>query len=117
MEPGDVVLGRFEVERFAGSGGMGDLYVGRDRQTRAPVALKTLHVERAEDRARFLREVKILSELRGPHVVRYVGHLRVLLSTDQGWAQRRKPPCWFWFVVTSSVWRYAFGSALLPGCC
>src|SRR5258706_11021828 len=77
MEPGDVVLGRFEVERFAGSGGMGDLYVARDRVTRALVALKKLHPQsyaRPEERARFLREVKILSELHGPQVVRYVGH-------------------------------------------
>ena len=74
MQPGTVVGGRFTVEREAGVGGMGTVYAARDALTGALVALKVLGRVSDVDRARFLREARILAELDHPGVVRYVAH-------------------------------------------
>lgn len=42
MRPGDIVAGRFEIERRAGSGGMGEVFRARDLASGAAVALKVL---------------------------------------------------------------------------
>ncbi|WP_437973000.1 protein kinase [Sorangium sp. So ce295] len=70
----DVVEDRFEIERFAGSGGMGDVYRARDRRSGEAVALKVLQGASAGDLRRFAREAKALVTLRLPGVVRYVAH-------------------------------------------
>jgi tetratricopeptide (TPR) repeat protein len=72
VQPGDVIAERFEVETFAGEGGMGALYRARDRQTGATVAVKC--VTGAGSAARFVREARALAELRHPAIVRYVAH-------------------------------------------
>src|ERR1700742_5139164 len=75
MQPGDVFADRFEIERVAGSGGMGTVYRVLDRTTRIPSALKVLNGESSvADQARFKRESRLLSELRHPAIVRYEGH-------------------------------------------
>jgi len=74
MNPGDVVADRFEVMELAGRGGMGEVYRAVDRSTGATIALKLLHADQAEVRARFLREAKLLSEIRHPAVVAHVAH-------------------------------------------
>ncbi|TKD00098.1 serine/threonine-protein kinase [Polyangium fumosum] len=74
MQPGDVVGGRFVLERIAGTGGMGSVFRGHDRATRAPVAIKVLAQHDAEAIRRFDHEAKILAELGHPHIVRYVAH-------------------------------------------
>ncbi|HEX8791463.1 MAG TPA: protein kinase [Polyangiaceae bacterium] len=71
MRAGEVLANRFEVERLAGSGGMGTVYRARDRDTGEPVAVKLLS-RGGEDR--FLREARVLAELRHPAIVRYVAH-------------------------------------------
>ncbi|HEX5060368.1 MAG TPA: serine/threonine-protein kinase, partial [Kofleriaceae bacterium] len=71
---GDVIAGRFEVERHVGAGGMGVVYRALDRDTSGAAALK---VVRGTDRAtneRFEREVTVLAELRHPNIVGYVTH-------------------------------------------
>jgi hypothetical protein len=42
VKPGDVLLGRFVVERLAGCGGMGVVHRGTDRVTGEEVAIKVL---------------------------------------------------------------------------
>src|SRR4051812_11752405 len=42
MGPGDVVADRFEIQRFAGAGGMGTVYRAEDRLRGEAVALKIL---------------------------------------------------------------------------
>jgi tetratricopeptide (TPR) repeat protein len=76
VNPGDVVVGRFEIERLAGQGGMGAIYRARDLHGGARVALKVLRDTRRsyEDEQRFAREARVLSELSHPNIVRYVAH-------------------------------------------
>jgi hypothetical protein len=73
MGPGITIADRFEVERAAGTGGMGTVYRARDRVTGLPVALKVLR-EDAGQADRFAREAEVLCELRHPGIVRYVAH-------------------------------------------
>ena len=72
LTPGSVVAERFEVERLAGSGGMGAVYRVFDRWTEQPVALKVLFD--GADKARFAREALLLAELSHPGIVGYVSH-------------------------------------------
>ena len=74
MQIGELVAGRFEIERMAGRGGMGAVYRAIDRSTGAPVAVKLLRVgaERLGDR--FDRESRLLAELSHPAIVRYLDH-------------------------------------------
>ena len=71
MRAGQIVEGRFEIERFAGAGAMGLVYRARDTLSGGPVALKILAHGGTE---RFLREGRVLAELNHPHIVRYVAH-------------------------------------------
>ena len=66
--------GRFAVERVAGEGGMGTVYLARDLASGEPVAVKVLQREDAPDIERFEREAHVLAELRHPSIVRYVTH-------------------------------------------
>lgn len=71
--PGDVIAGKYEVERVLASGGMGVVVSARHRQLRQRVALKFLLPEAAELSEyadRFLREARAAVALRGEHVVR-----------------------------------------------
>ncbi|MFO0587713.1 MAG: protein kinase [Polyangiaceae bacterium] len=70
---GDVLVGRFGIERVAGEGGMGVVYRAKDNVTGQPVALKLLRAA-TFDADRFFREARVLSEVRHPGVVGYVAH-------------------------------------------
>ncbi|HEX5058845.1 MAG TPA: serine/threonine-protein kinase, partial [Kofleriaceae bacterium] len=72
MKPGEVVEDRFALERVAGSGGMGTVYRAIDRTTGTPVAFKVLRSASQDAASRFAREVRILSSLRHPGIVRYI---------------------------------------------
>lgn len=79
LRDGQVLAGRFAVERLAGMGGMGAVYRAADLQTGQPVALKILRSHEREplgqaDIDRFVREARILAQLRHPAVVAYVDH-------------------------------------------
>src|SRR6185369_5218253 len=80
MKPGDLVAGRFEIERLAGWGGMGDVYRAVDRLRGLPVALKVLHGEDHRESPfaaeRFAREAETLAELTHPAIVKYIAHGR-----------------------------------------
>lgn len=67
-----VRVGRFELLRRLGQGGMGEVYVAYDDQLDREVALKLLLRERADDpsaRERMLREAQVLARLSHPNVV------------------------------------------------
>src|SRR5579859_2861743 len=73
MQPGEVIAERFEIEQAAGAGGMGTVYRARDRRTGSAVAVKVLRTEGTRDE-RFLREARLLAEVKHPRIVRYVSH-------------------------------------------
>jgi tetratricopeptide (TPR) repeat protein len=72
MHPGVRVAERFQIERVAASGGMGTVYRALDTLSGQPVALKVLAPSAAGERARFVREVRVLAELHHPTIVRYI---------------------------------------------
>jgi eukaryotic-like serine/threonine-protein kinase len=74
MRPGEVIDGRFELDRLVGSGGMGEVYRALDRASGEPVAIKVLFDEPNAVAARFMREAEVLAELHHPGIVRYVAH-------------------------------------------
>jgi tetratricopeptide (TPR) repeat protein len=74
LESGDLVDARFDVEFCAGVGGMGRVYRCRDQVTGRSVALKVMAALGSANRERFAREVRLLSALRHPGIVRYVAH-------------------------------------------
>jgi serine/threonine protein kinase len=76
LAPSALVANRYEIERLAGSGGMGAVYRARDSYSNEWVALKVLHAQNAagQETERFAREAQLLSELRHPGIVSYVAH-------------------------------------------
>ncbi len=80
---GQVLAGRFELQRVVGRGGMGEVYAGADRDSGRPVAVKlirTEHSARVEALQRFLQEAEAVAKLGHPAVVRML-HVDV---TDDG---------------------------------
>ncbi len=72
---GRVVAGRFELEREAGSGGMGTVYRARDlTDGRARSRSRSSTGASCASAQRFEREAAILAELSHPAIVRYVAH-------------------------------------------
>ena len=72
-------LGAYEIIALLGTGGMGDVYKGRDIRLDRHVALKILRPElavRPDARQRFEREARALSSLNHPHIctLHDVGH-------------------------------------------
>jgi len=64
VEPGDVIADRFVVEAPVGHGGMGAVFRARDRLTGDPAAVKVLRDDAARHFDRFVREARVLAELR-----------------------------------------------------
>jgi serine/threonine protein kinase len=72
LSPGTLIGGDFEIERRLSGGGMGEVYVARQRSTGALRALKRLHAHLVADpvmRARFEREAKVVARIESQHVV------------------------------------------------
>ena len=64
--------GTYDVERQLGAGGMGSVYLGRDRTLDRAVAIKVIAPELAATaalRERFLREARTVARLRHPNIV------------------------------------------------
>jgi len=73
-QPGDVIGQVYEVRRYIGGGGFGDVYLVNSRKTGEGFALKTFHDEFLSDvkvRDLFRKEATVLMELeRHPYLVR-----------------------------------------------
>lgn len=71
--------GRYAIEKLIGSGAVGHVYLGRDRQTGDPVAIKELMsdwVARSPDAIeRFRREGEALRKLNHPNIVKVLATL------------------------------------------
>lgn len=61
---------RYQALRVLGAGGFGTVYLAEDRRVERRVAIKLLHVDDDEVRARFQREARVTAALEHPHVVR-----------------------------------------------
>lgn len=73
VRPGDVVAGKYRVERLLGRGGMGFVVAARHEQIGHKVALKLLLPEvseRGELIERFIREAKAAVQLKSQHATR-----------------------------------------------
>jgi serine/threonine-protein kinase len=72
VRPGDVIAGKFQVERTLGEGGMGFVVAARHLQLGQTVALKFMREEvcSAEYKTRFLREARNTVRLKSMHVSR-----------------------------------------------
>ena len=66
---------RFQLESRVGGGGMGEIYRAVDLSNNERVALKLLNKGAPPgERARFMREVEVLADLRHPGIVAYIDH-------------------------------------------
>ena len=73
VRPGDVLVGKYRVERVLGSGGMGVVVAAHHLQLDEKVALKFLRpeaLENAEHVARFDREARAAVKIKSEHVAR-----------------------------------------------
>lgn len=78
FEPGELIAGRFQIEKLAQVGGMGAIYRALDLHTHEPVAIKTLRSGRASLK-RFEREAERLARLRHPGIPTFL---------QSGWTSR-----------------------------
>ncbi|HRI70700.1 MAG TPA: protein kinase, partial [Polyangium sp.] len=73
VQPGDVLLGKYRVERVLGQGGMGVVVAATHMALGGLVAVKVMLPEMLaypEAVGRFLREARAAGRLRGEHVAR-----------------------------------------------
>ncbi len=71
VEPGQILAGKYRIERVIGRGGMGLVVAATHIELERLVAIKLVARLRSEGASRrFLREARAASELRSPHVVR-----------------------------------------------
>ena len=70
--PGTVLEGRYRLIRLIGEGGMGRVFLARDREQQVDVAVKVLTDDRPIPKAaeRFEREAKAIARIEHEHVVR-----------------------------------------------
>ncbi len=72
---GDVIDGRYVIERGLAEGGMGVVYLARHVELEQPVAIKFLRADlcdRPNVVQRFLNEARAVASLRGDHIVRVI---------------------------------------------
>jgi serine/threonine-protein kinase len=94
VQPGDVVAGKYRVERVIGSGGMGVVVAARHLALDEPVALKFVLAHQTENREvveRFVREARATFRLRSLHTVRMHdvselpdGHFYIVMELLEG---------------------------------
>jgi len=73
LRPGDILAGKYKVERVLGAGGMGYVVAARHMQLEQMVAMKFIRgnvLESDEARKRFVREAKASARLKSEHVAR-----------------------------------------------
>src|SRR5215475_5962650 len=69
--PDGTALGRYEIRRTLGEGGMGQVFLAHDNQLHRPIALKILNTKSGSDpqhSRRFMQEAQAASALSHPNV-------------------------------------------------
>ncbi len=72
LRAGQIILGRFRLERYLGQGGMGTVWEARHLSLETQIAIKFLNADlsrRQDVLARFAREATSAARIRSPHVV------------------------------------------------
>lgn len=70
---GDVLIGRYRIDRLLGEGAWARVWLARDLETLSPVAVKLLKSVHSADpggHEQFDHEAAVLARLRSPHIVR-----------------------------------------------
>ena len=83
MQPGQIIAGRYEVQRRLGRGGMGEVFLALDHRLQTEVALKQVPLEDALDpliRQSLVSEARIMAKLSHSRIVR----LFDLADTEDG---------------------------------
>ncbi|NUP05834.1 MAG: serine/threonine protein kinase [Polyangiaceae bacterium] len=70
MHPGEVLAGRYRLDRQLGAGGFGVVYLATQMPLGRPVAVKVLQHTGDEASARFTQEAALAQRLEHPHTVR-----------------------------------------------
>ncbi|CAN0232533.1 unnamed protein product, partial [Phaeothamnion confervicola] len=67
-----IQIGRYQVEKLLGQGGMGAVYLAQDPMLDRQVAIKVIHPKRStvEAKERFLREARAVARLDSPYIVK-----------------------------------------------
>ena len=74
-------IAQFRIVRLLGRGGMGEVWLARDREVGGDVALKRLATATGEDLLRLKREFRVLADLSHPNLVQ----LYDLVGVDGSW--------------------------------
>jgi eukaryotic-like serine/threonine-protein kinase len=73
LTPGEIIAGRYAIQRLLGRGGMGEVYEAHDQFLNERIALKTLRADLSDDPAtlhRFQREIRTARKVTHPNVCR-----------------------------------------------
>ena len=82
---GELIDGRYQLQRMIAAGGMASIYIGMDTRLDRSVAVKIMHPHLANDEEfvnRFIREAKAAAALSHPNIV---------AIQDQGWNEGGSP--------------------------
>ena len=82
---GELIDGRYQLQRLIAAGGMASIYIGMDTRLDRSVAVKIMHPHLANDEEfvnRFIREAKAAAALSHPNIV---------AIQDQGWNEGGSP--------------------------
>ena len=77
LKPGETLHDRYHIESVLGQGGMGAVYVARDKSLNVQVAVKENLFTTKEFARQFEREARILASLRHPNLPRVTDHFVV----------------------------------------
>lgn len=70
LKKGDLFVGRYEIEKVIGKGGMATVYRAKDRRLDTHVAIKTLSEASRAALERFTREARAIAKVKSEYVVR-----------------------------------------------
>ncbi len=65
----EIIEDRYQIIKELGKGGMGTVYLAQDQEKQKQVALKLINVGAKQSRRRTVREFRIMSQLKHPHVI------------------------------------------------
>ncbi|MEI7644237.1 MAG: protein kinase [Chloroflexales bacterium] len=76
LDPGSLVIQRYQIVRMIGRGGMGAVYEAIDQRLRNTVALKQMIGSAAENAEAFEHEAQLLASLRHPALPKVIDYFR-----------------------------------------